>query len=366
MAPGVWEKLIEVGARPAPLPDYDDAIALCVRRSLVEKVLRDALAASQGVEQVVGHIDDIDTDGGRVRGVVVDGRAIRSDVVVVATGRHDGPGANMRPAAEVVKSGLAYTSRQYRAREGVDVPATSAPISAIGTGYVTTVVPQDNGYVSVLIVRPVADRTLLALREPDVFERVAGAVPNTASWVDAARFVATAPPQSGPEITNTYRAPAAAAVPRGCFFAGDAVMTTNPTQGRGIVTGLSQASALVDLMRTGGDMVDVAREFERWCDAHMKPWFDDHVSSDPILLAKAMGSEIEFAGPSPSSLVIDAMGEIPAIADVAIDYLEMMSPPTALDPFRDEVGARFRAGWRPAVNREPAIEELVAGGASDR
>jgi 2-polyprenyl-6-methoxyphenol hydroxylase-like FAD-dependent oxidoreductase len=364
-APDVWEALLEAGCIPAPMPDQQGgALALQARRETVERVLREKLATEPGVTMIVGHADRISVLDKRVEGVIVDGAVVASDLVVVATGRASHLGDGFRPAGVVVGCGVSYVSRSYRAVAGTTVPISPWPFAAQGVGYFTAMFPQDDDRFTLLILRPTTDAAFGRLRDGEVFERFASAVPNLAPWVDPTKYVATSDPLPGPELSNSYRAQAVVdgdATAAGLFFVGDAVMATNPLMGRGTATGALQVAELVRLLESSGDLGTAVVAFNKFCEREMRPWFLDHVASDANFLAELTGAERTIDGPGTSDFVVAAaMTELPEATTTVFAYLDMDVPPSSLDPFRDTVGELLRSGWRPQAGTGPTRDDLVA------
>ncbi|WP_199511359.1 tryptophan 7-halogenase [Nucisporomicrobium flavum] len=102
-------------------------IGLRCRRSLFERVLREAALARSGVTLVRGHIDDVLRSRGRAAGLRVDGRELPADLVVNASGRAE----RIRPWFDDHR---AWDRDQVRQLAGGDVdlgrPLTSGHIVA--------------------------------------------------------------------------------------------------------------------------------------------------------------------------------------------------------------------------------------------
>ncbi len=215
-----------------------------------------------------------------------------------------------------------------------------------------------------LIVRPSADRALADLRHADRFDAVAPLIPRFAPWVDSARFEPITGVMGGAGLTNTYQGqldeqgrPVAA----GVFFAGDAVCTTNPAAGRGISLGLRQAGALLAaLAQRDADPQDAAERFDAWCAANIRPWYEDHVYWDAILLRRLAGEDIDTEARIPSDVICAAAEADPAMRPVVGPFMAMEVPPAVLDSVADRARTVLRSGWRPAFADGPSRDELAA------
>ncbi len=146
----------------------------------------------------------------------------------------------------------------------------------------------------------------------------------------------------------------------GVFFAGDAVCTTNPAAGRGVSLGLRQARTLTGLLqRPHSDPRDIAAEFDAWCTASIRPWYEDHVYWDETLLRRWAGADIDLTARIPSDVVCAAAQVDPSIMAAAGPYLGMLALPSVLDPVRDRALAMLRAGWRPPWADGPSRDDLA-------
>ena len=356
--PDVWQAILAAGAvehRPDGFPAEMAAqlTTLQCRRSTFERAIWAAAAREPRLALRTGHADRLVTGGGRVTGVVVDGRAVDADLVIVAAGRAGRLAGDTRRPAEGGNCGFSYVARMYRARAGAQPPSSWLPMGATYRGYLAIVFPQDDRTHSVLVVRPSADDTLGLLRHAGIFDAVAPLIPRLAPWVDAGRFEPVTGVMAGAGLTNSYRGqlddvgrvPAA-----GVFFAGDAVCTTNPVAGRGITLGLRQADALLRLLAEGGgDLREVAERFDAWCTDAIRPWYEDHVYWDATLLRRLGGADIDVEARI-SSDVICAAAQVD-LRDPAGDRYLLEQASAAREP-------RVRGPGQPvALAVEQAVDE---------
>lgn len=362
LMPDVLATVVEHGAVPVQVPGVPfQAQALCARRETVERGLRAALAREPGVIQRRGHADDVAVVDGQLRGLVVDGVLLEADLVVVATGRASRLGHDHRRPAQTVPCGMAYINRMYQAVPGVEVPLTPIPRGANADSYLTMVHTYEDNIVSVLLVRPTADKTLAELRHPTVFDAVVPSIPSLAPYLDRDRFQPITEVMAGAGLHNSYQSVLnldGTPVP-GLLYVGDAVLTTNPQAGRGVTTGLLQVRELLRLLAQTRELTPVAIAFDGWCETNLRPWFDDHLYWDQTLLARWAGKDIDVDAPIASDVVCAAAAVDPDIASAAGPFLGMFTNPHALDPYRERVRALLKTGWRPVNDPGPTARQLA-------
>lgn len=369
-APEIVEALVAAGAEPIVLPDVPGRIlGLRCRRMTFERVLWAAALGEPGVTLHQGHADEVLTGGGRACGLRVDGQRLDADLVLDASGRAGRLGRELRGPAAGAECGIAYVSRQYRLRDGAAPGPTNSPIGAAAfyPGYLTIVFPHDNGVFSVLVGRSTRDRSLVGLRETAAYEAVTSAIPLTAAWTDPARSRPFTDVLPGGRLHNSYRGQldADGAVPLpGLVFLGDAVCTTNPVAGRGVTTSLLQARRLVELVDEcasahGPDFAALSREFDAWCTAQIRPWFDDHVACDLDLARRWAGGDIDLGSPLPSDVICAAAELDPSLWSVVGPYQGMQALPSSLQAIAPRAGEIYAGGWRPTVPDGPSREKLV-------
>ncbi|HET6533639.1 MAG TPA: FAD-dependent oxidoreductase, partial [Actinoplanes sp.] len=245
--PEVQDRLLAAGATLAVLPAEDGrpstVVGMHCRRMTFERVLRAAARTEPGVTLCIGHADAVLARGGRATGLRVDGRDLRFDLVINASGRAGRLAGDTRPPGVAGDCGLSYVSRQYALRPHAEWGPMNAPVGLVRTldGYIIAVFLQDNRTYTMLIARPTADRRLADLRFTAAFEAAARAIPGLADWIDDERGTPITPVLPGARLHNTYRGQfdEHGRVPLpGLIHVGDAVCTTNPTAGRGIALGL--------------------------------------------------------------------------------------------------------------------------------
>jgi 2-polyprenyl-6-methoxyphenol hydroxylase-like FAD-dependent oxidoreductase len=362
--PDVWDALIAAGGVPARPPGFPaEMTGLQCRRSTFERVLWAAARREPRLAQRTGHADRLITRHGRAAGVVVDGQVVEGDMVIAAVGRASRFADAARAPAEGAACGFSYAARMYRARPGVKLPSGGLPMASLHRGYLAMVFPQDDRTLSALIVRASADKELAELRHNHCFDAVAPLIPLLAPWTDPGQFEPITDVMAGGGLTNSYRGQldeeGRVAIP-GAFFLGDAVCTTYPAAGRGVSLGLRQAQALISMLtRYRGDLRDTAEQFDAWCAANIKPWYEDHRYCDAAMLRRFNGEDIDAEAPIPSDVVCAAAAEDPAIWPAARPYLAMQALPSVLATVQDKARVVLRTGWRPPHGAGPSRDELA-------
>lgn len=364
--PEVWDDLITAGAQPATLPGQPErVIGLRCRRPLFERVLRSAAEAQPGVTLRTGYVDGICYEHGCAVGVRVDGHQVDANLVVDASGRAGQPTRAFRGPVEGGDCGIAYVSRQYQLLPGAQHGPMNAPFGmmTLYPGYQAVVFIQDNRTFSTLIVRASTDRQLTALRFQEAFEAVSGAIPSLAAWTEPDRSRPITAVLPGGRLSNTYRGQlddAGQVALNGLIFAGDAVCTTNPALGRGIVTSLMQAQRLVHLLdEHRRDFISCSLEFDHWCAENIKPWFSDHVYWDAELIRRWSGHDVDLTRPLPSDLIMAATEIDPEMLKVVGPFMAMVALPASLAAVEPRAREIYASGWRPPVPDGPTRDELV-------
>jgi 2-polyprenyl-6-methoxyphenol hydroxylase-like FAD-dependent oxidoreductase len=367
--PEVLPEWFAAGAEPITTtrPDgVEITMAVRSRRETFERALRGVAAREPGLTLRRGHVDAVLVDGGRARGISVDGAELRADLVLDASGRSGRATRDLRPAPSVSgEVGGAYVDRQYRLRPGADPGPMSSPIAFAANldGYQVILFPHERGIFSVLLVRPTDEPGLLALRHAAACDAACRAIPGLADWTDPDRAEPITDVLAGGALVNHYRgqtrADGALAVP-GMVFVGDAVATTTPMFGRGVTTCVLQARALLGLLDEHGTDVDAAAwGFDRWCGEHMRPWVEDHVRNDGVAQRLWAGEDVDLSGPLPSVLIMAAAQVDPAIERGLGPYAAMTAGPDSLAAVEPLARAVYASGWRPPRDPGPSRAELV-------
>lgn len=356
--PTMWDAIVAAGGvvNP-PLGGMPPSMAtLSCRRITFESALRSA-AVHDRLTLLPGRAEQVRVEGDRVTGLVVDGKPVDVDRVVIANGRIDTFADDLRPAGEGGPCGQSYVSRMYRARPGVEPLISWNPLGAQYDGYLAIAFPQDASTLSALVVRPSADATLERLWHTEAYDAAVAAIPLLAPWTDPERFEPITDVMRGGTLTNSYRGQGTP--PAGVFFVGDAVCTTNPSAGRGVTLGLWQVGALLDALETHDDPKDASVAFDEWCTAQIRPWYLDHVIDDDYIVRRYAGEHLDVEGPIPSDVVASTLETLPHLTQQVMPYLGMLAPPASLLAVEGDVRALLRTGWRPPWSEGPAAADLV-------
>lgn len=283
-APDVLARLVEVGAEHRDLswllgadPRSDDAElrVLNVRRPVLEWALRSAVADGAGVDVLAGvAATGLAIEDGRVVGVSTNGTTQRADIVVDAAGRRSpvrrwlGEAGFLVPTPQRSACGVAYYSRYFQLRDGVDLPRVHAPAVERGDlGYMGYgIAPGDARTYGVLLAAPADDHSLRALRHQDAWDAAAGIIARVAEFVDPAVGVPIMPPapMHGLENVLTEWAPDGRPLVAGCVAIGDAWAVTDPLFGWGASLAIAQGFDLAATLDAHPNDADEAiLEFHR-------------------------------------------------------------------------------------------------------
>jgi 2-polyprenyl-6-methoxyphenol hydroxylase-like FAD-dependent oxidoreductase len=396
-APDVLQALFDAGATelrfaenmpptiddPSPQPGDEDLVAIACRRITFEWVLRHAVDPEPnvvvldgvGVEGLIGEDDHVP----RVVGVrTTDGRELRADVVIDASGRRSPLpkwlaeiGAGEVPE-EVEDTGIIYYSRFYRLLPGHEAPPQDGPIGG-DLGYIKfAVFVGDNHTFSVTFAVPSEDATLRKLGHEDAFTTAANALPTARKWIDPG----LAEPITGVEkmggLLNRRRRLVVDGQPvaLGIHAVGDSLVCTNPLYGRGCSLGLVHAWMLADVLDAHpDDLAAQAVEFEDATARELVPWYDASVTQDRI--AKKVAERGGDADPDDPMGNVMRDGLMPAVRFDAVVWRAFVRTFNLLDPpakmLEDgDVVTRILAAYNDRENRPepeplgPPRGELVA------
>jgi 2-polyprenyl-6-methoxyphenol hydroxylase-like FAD-dependent oxidoreductase len=276
------------------LPEDAEIAMLACRRLTFEWVLRKhilgrGMAALRDGVEVLGLLGQPGAGGApaRVTGVRVRGPAgdetLEADLVVDASGRRsplarwlEDLGAEPWPE-ESEPCGIFYSSRFYRLRDGVKPPFT-AGFQGADLGYVKCgVFPGDGRIFSITLAANPEDESLSALQREGAFDRTAAALKATQSWVDPAVSEPISRVHGMSDLRNTRRFPMRDGEPRtlGVIAVGDALIHSNPLNGRGCTLAFISAYELADALAAHPDdlralAIDVAERVER----EVVPWYE--------------------------------------------------------------------------------------------
>jgi 2-polyprenyl-6-methoxyphenol hydroxylase-like FAD-dependent oxidoreductase len=359
--PEAYDEWVGLDAEPIPL-DLPGVAGMPVvvrsRRITYERALRAAARRVRGLTLRTGHVDGLVEPDGRVSGAVVDGVALGADLVVLAAGRSSGiAGAGVDDLGG--PCGIAYVNRSYLLHPGAELGPLSSPIAWGGSfdGYQAMVFPHEQGHFSVVFVRPTANAALRRLGHGEAFEVACRAIPDLATWTDPSRSAPVGDVLPGGRLLNVYRGQRR--VP-GLVSVGDSVSTTAPTAGRGVAMCSMQIAALLGMLDGGADPFTIAEPFGDWCDAHIRPWVEDHIATDTEAVLRWQGADLDLSRPLTSAAILDAAQADPRIFEHVAGFAAMTALPATVAPAEPLARAVYRSGWRAPFTDGPTRDELVA------
>lgn len=316
-APDLYALLLEHGAEElrfadmarrtfdAPELEPEDAqlVLLACRRVTFEWVLRRYVLDTGLVEfghgiEVTGLAAERDVATGlpRVCGArlrTADGARVTlpADLVLDASGRRSKLPHWLREIGadaledESEACGIFYSSRFYALREGAETPELGGGGVAGGDlGYMKYgVFPGDNGIFSITLCASPDDAPLRVLLRTHGFEAAAAALPATREWVDPDRSRPITDVHGMGNLHNTRRffVKEGSPLALGLFPVGDALIHTNPLNGRGCTLAFVNAWLVADaLEKHPDDPLAFAREVDSGVAAEIVPWYEATRSQD--------------------------------------------------------------------------------------
>lgn len=310
-APEILTGLLDRGIRRSGYDfgvDFAADMALEGRRLVFEGVVRRCAAAEAGVAihdgvRLRGLVAQEVGDRLRVVGVRTDDHEIiRGDLVVDALGRRSPAPRWLRdvglpPATEERHPcDLHYFCRHYRAT--IPLPDATLPAVVTVPYGLFIVFGGDNDTFSLGGGLSVEDPYGMALRDPEVFDRVLGAIPNVAPFLDAAEPI-TDVHLMGSLANRRRRLRNDGRHPDGYVLVGDSSIYTNATFGQGIALGFWQAQALADAVRGCDDPGRAGLRLEAWTEEHLGPHFARQAANDAGIAERLKAGLTGAAVPEP-------------------------------------------------------------------
>jgi 2-polyprenyl-6-methoxyphenol hydroxylase-like FAD-dependent oxidoreductase len=360
--PDVLDDLIAAGATIATTAETRPAALLC-RRTTFERALWNRAAAQRGLTLHTGHADRIE-HAGRIVEVTIEGRTLRTGLVIDASGRSSRFTNGIRPRAEGGDCGAVYVTRQYRLRHGAQPGPVNSPLglSLSLSRYLAIAFVHDAGTFSITFIHDGTDKGLRALRHDEAFDQAVRAIPRLAEWIEPRRSQPISPALPGGRLYNTYRGQVDSAgrpaLP-GLISVGDAVCTTTPLAGRGVTLALMQARQLVRILELNDrDTTTATEQFDRWSLHHIRPWFVDHRYTDADRVRRWSGGDVDVSRRLPSDLIVAAAEADPALKVLVDPFTIMDAQPDSLAPAEARAREIYASGWRPPVPDGPTREQL--------
>jgi 2-polyprenyl-6-methoxyphenol hydroxylase-like FAD-dependent oxidoreductase len=337
------------------------------RRPVLEAVVAAAAAATPGITlrrgvDVAGLVQGPQAVPGtpHVSGVrTTDGEELLADLVVDAMGRRStSPDwvaelAGRPPYVESQDCGFAYYTRYFT---GPTLPQLiGPPVAPIGT-FSLLCIPGDNDTWSLTMWAASGDAPLKELRRAEVFNRVVGACPLHAHWLDGEPLTDVLPMAGVIDRYRRYWADDRPLV-TGFVAVGDAWASTNPSAGRGVSVGLVHAQALRHAVRTHlEDPLAFARAFDDVTRARVEPFYRQQLAFDESRLAEMNALRNGLAPPPPSPDLAKLLNASTKDATVFRARVEMM---TCLDVPGDVLS---RPGLRELIEEHGAGEPFLMPG----
>ena len=289
-AEGAYEATI------APATERDAAVVqLRCRRVVLELVLRRAILASRRVRflpgvTVAGLLRGADATRSlpTITGIVTDhGEEVRADLVVDASGRRSSSDAwlgstGCTPARlETVPTGQVYFTRWYRAE---DPERFGGALTRVELDFATCIIaPADHGWFSVTFFAPAGDAALrTVLGDGDAFHRAALSLTSIRSRFDQSPVSPQGDVMFMGGLANQLRllTESSGPVAAGLVAVADALLTTNPTWGRGVGLAFRHAADLIALCDEANGPQDLAEAFHDATRRTVRPWFFDTLALD--------------------------------------------------------------------------------------
>ncbi len=288
-----------------PRDGDDDLVVLRARRSTIEAVLRQVVAAEPGVTIQAGvdvdgfvYADEASSRTPHVIGVRTSAGPMTADIVIDASGRK---GQTCRWLAElgvevseeVSDCGIAYYTRFYRRYMGERIGTLNRGYTAGSSfdRYSTLVFPGDNRSFSVTFGILPEDAELRKLRYDDAFSAAAREIPVIADWVDRAVPISEVRSMTG--MKNRLRRLVVAdgdgqrtPLVTGLIPIADAAGISNPAHSRGCSLALTHASQVADLIVATTDRHDRMLAADDVVSDVLAPWVADSRRQDEARLSR--------------------------------------------------------------------------------
>lgn len=367
-APDLLGALLSAGARQIPyadnLPPYlrsrssrpDSVDTIAMRRTLFETILRDHLAAIDGVKLRTGAkaegllLAGPETDR-RAAGLIVDGAPITARLVLDAGGRRSPVRGWLRAAGielsdETLPCHLTYHTRFFALLPGAAEPAP--PQGRTGDlGFLKFgVIPADNGTFSITLALPDTETALRSHVSTDAgFMALCAQLPGVAPFVDPAISRPLGRVCGMADLNSRWRSYATPGGPLlpGLVGIGDAFILANPLYGRGMTFALIEAICLRDALRAEHHFPAMLSRYEASARYALEDYFTDMRNQDRAAKTRADHLAGKAApAPPPSGLsarLLDAarraLPHSPTLMRGLIRSIHMLDRP-----------GRWHKGWR--------------------
>lgn len=291
---GMQDSALTGGRRP----DDDRFDAVTARRPVLEAALAAVAARTPGVRidrgvTVTGLIAEQPGTIGipAVVGVLARGLAVRTDLVVDASGRRSAVPTfieaigGRRPVETRTDAGFVYYTRQFRAASPGSRPTAKATMLTHFNSVSLLTLPGDNDTWGVGIIASTRDKQCRALHDAAIWQRVLALYPEQAQWAAGIPITGVQSMAGIEDRSRSYLVDGAPVV-TGLVSVGDAWACTNPSLGRGISMGLLHAVTLRDAIREAGVTAELAEVFAESTRLQVQPWFDASVANTDHRIAE--------------------------------------------------------------------------------
>ncbi|MGY1666902.1 NAD(P)/FAD-dependent oxidoreductase [Geodermatophilus sp. SYSU D00696] len=336
----------------------EETPGVTVRRGVRVAGLRPGASAVDGVPHAAGV-------------VTTAGEEVAADLVVDATGRRTpsadwlaGLGARP-PETRAQDSGFVYYTRYFT---GPHRPARRGP-SLMPCGSVSVLtLDGDNDTWSLTVFGQTGDAPLKALRDPGVFDRVLGAFPLQAHWLDGEPLDGVLAMAGGLDCSRRFVVDGRPVV-TGFAAVGDAWACTNPSAGRGLSVGLLHAALLRSVVAEHLDRpAALATAWHEATERTAAPFVQEQLAEDRSRLAQMAAAREGRPPPPPSpelAAFLGAAAQDAGLFRAMLEYRLCMAP-LAEVLARPEVQERVAAAEHRPPSGFPGPDrarllELLAG-----
>ena len=317
LAHGVEELRFEDLAREALgqddlafVPEDDEIVLLACRRITFEWALRRHVTDSgrvrfrDGVE-VLGLEAVASGSLPRVTGVHLTNasgsqESLAADLVLDASGRRSllGRWLSEIDAGPLRKDsepcGIFYCSRFYQTLDGSEKPELGGVMGS-DLGYMKYgIFPGDSGIFSITLCASPQDDVLRRILKTPVFDAAVKALPATREWVKPSLSEPISDVHAMGNLNNTrsHFVPDGQPLALGVLPIGDALLHTNPLNGRGCTLAFVNAELVSDSLREHpDDLLAFARAVDAKAEQELIPWYQATLSQDRDAIEVAQAQE---------------------------------------------------------------------------
>ena len=306
LAHGVEELRFEDLAREALgqddlafVPEDDEIVLLACRRITFEWALRRHVLDSgqvrfrdgvevQGLEAVAsGSLPRV--TGVHLTNASGSQESLAADLVLDASGRRSllGRWLSEIDAGPLRKDsepcGIFYCSRFYQTLDGSEKPELGGVMGS-DLGYMKYgIFPGDSGIFSITLCASPQDDVLRRILKTPVFDAAVKALPATREWVKPSLSEPISDVHAMGNLNNTrsHFAPEGQPLALGVLPIGDALLHTNPLNGRGCTLAFVNAELVSDSLREHpDDLLAFARAVDAKAEQELIPWYQATLSQD--------------------------------------------------------------------------------------